>query len=146
MKYLLLLLMMAVSLMVPRQRKNITQGIEGKIYLKQGNQMPSPGRKPDEGTLVVRTVYVYELTQREQAAVNGNFYSNIKTRLVAKAQSGADGHYQIALPVGRYSVFVEESGQLYANLFDGQGNINPVEVKKGNTTPFNIAISNNAVY
>ncbi len=146
MKNLLFLLMMTASLPIKQQPEIFAQGIAGKIYLKQGNQMPSPGRKADAGRGVARGVYVYELTQRDQATASGNFYVNIKTRMVAKAQSDSDGRYAVALPVGRYSVFVEEGGQLYANLFDGKGNINPVEVKKDGIATLNIAISNNAVY
>jgi hypothetical protein len=88
---------------------------------------------------------VYELTQRDQVVANGSLFNNIKTHIVAKTQSNQDGHYEIALQVGRYSVFVEEAGQLYANNFDGQGNINPVEVKKGSVTTLNLTVSNNTV-
>ena len=122
------------------------QGITGIVYLKQGNQMPSPGRKISPGKPVSRTVFVYCLTQREQASTSGTYFDHIQTKLIAKASSNTEGVYAIALPPGKYSVFVEDNNRLYANNFDGKGNINPVEVKKDSVSKLDIVISANAVY
>ena len=109
--------------------------------------MPSPGRTISQGHPVKRTVLVYELTKREQATENGTHYINIKTKLIAKSQSNDAGYYSIALPAGYYSVFVDDNDQLYANSFDGKGNINPVEVKTDSITKLDIIINaSTAVY
>lgn len=125
---------------------HIKQGISGKVYLKTGNAMPSPGRKMVEGTPVVRTVLIYELTRRTDAIANGTLFSHLKTKLIAKTQSDTTGHYAIALPTGKYSVFVAVDGGLFANLFDDKGNINMVEVKKDSISKRDIVINNLAVY
>ncbi len=126
--------------------KHFTQGITGKIYLRHGNYMPSPGRTSTPGKPVIRLVFVYELTKRGQTTENGTFFNNINSRLIAKSQSNVNGDYYIKLPPGRYSIFVKEDKQLYANTFDGDGNINPVEVKKDSISKKDIIISTNAVY
>jgi len=125
---------------------HITQGISGKILLKTGNAMPSPGRKIDPGTPVVRTVLIYELTRRTDAVSNGTLYSHLKTKLIAKTHSDTTGYYALALPVGKYSVFVEVDGGLFANLFDDNGYINLVEIKKDSISKKDIIINNLAVY
>ena len=38
------------------------------------------------------------------------------------------GFFEVSLPVGQYSLFVREDSLLYANWFDGHGNIWPVSV------------------
>ncbi len=124
----------------------IKQGISGKIFLKIGNAMPSPGREVDQGTPVARTVLIYELTRRSDAIANGTLFSNLKTKLIAKTKSNTSGYYAITLPIGKYSVFVEVDGGLFANLFDDKGNINLVEVKKDSISRKDIIINNLALY
>ncbi|EHQ28154.1 hypothetical protein Mucpa_4063 [Mucilaginibacter paludis DSM 18603] len=124
----------------------VKQGISGKVYLKQGNYMPSPGKKAGPGQAVSRTIWIYRLTAREQARASGSYFDHIQTKLVAKTQSDSEGNYAIALPPGKYSVFVDDNSLLYANSFDGKGNINPVEVKKDSISNKDITISSQAVY
>jgi hypothetical protein len=143
----ILLLYSLITLFVATGPNQIKQGITGKIYLRRGNQMPSPGQTTSQGKPVKRTVLIYELTKREQATENGTHYTNIKTKLIAKSQSNDAGYYSIALPPGYYSVFVDDGDQLYANSFDGKGNINPVEVKANSVTTLNLIINaSTAVY
>ena len=134
------------SFAAAKQATQIKQGIAGRVYLQRGNYMPVPGRKPNYGKPVARTIWVYALTKRDQATADGNFFSNIKTPLIAKAKSDTLGNYSMALPPGSYSVFVEDRAKLYANSFDDNDNISPVEVKKGSLTQRDIVISSRAVY
>jgi len=146
MKIILFLMIVNTGFISAQQADTLKQGITGKVYLKRGNSMPSPDRKPGNGNPVIRTVLIYELTKRDAVTSNGTFFSNIKTRLIAKTQSKANGTYSIELPIGKYSLFISEEGQLYANSFDGEGNINPVEIKKNAITNKDLLISNNAAY
>jgi len=146
MKKKILFMAMLFSLAWINPSIKIKQGICGKILLKMGNAMPSPGRKINEGTPVARTVVIYELTRRTDAIANGTLYNRIKTKLVAKTQSDTTGYYAITLPAGKYSVFVETPGGLFANMFDDKGNINMVEVKKDSVSKRDIVINNLAVY
>ncbi len=77
---------------------------------------------------------------------NGTIFTGIKTALAAKTCSNAKGYFELALPIGKYSVFVLEPEGLYANYFDGQGNINPVEVMKCSLTNNNISVTNKAAF
>ncbi|WP_448701052.1 hypothetical protein ACFGVR_03065 [Mucilaginibacter sp. AW1-3] len=146
MKKKLLFMTLLTCCIVANAAGQVKQGINGRVYLKTGNAMPSPDRKITQGTPVSRTVLVYALTRRIDANANGTLFSDIKTKLIAKTKSDTTGRYAIALPTGSYSVFVETDAGLFANLFDDQGNINKVEVKKDSISKRDIVINNLAVY
>lgn len=122
------------------------QGLQGQVFWVSGNQMPSPEAvlSPNQGA--VREVLIYDLTNTTDATQVGPFFRDIKTRLVATTQSKPDGTFKIKLPVGTYSVFTKERNGLYANLFDGQGFINPVTIKAGQYAWKTITIDYEAAY
>jgi len=130
------------------QQMNIQQGIQGKVLWEAGNQMPSPDAPQSGGRRgVERTVYIYELTNSSQATTaDGVFHTNIQTKLVTQVKTDADGNFAIKLKPGRYSLFTKEEKGLYANLFDGEMNIFPVEVKEGEVTSVEFLINYNAFY
>jgi hypothetical protein len=146
MKKILLLYTIITAVMIIHQPEPVKQGITGKVYLRKGNYMPSPGHPLSKGKPLNCTIFIYEITSREEVTGNGVHYTNIRTKLVAKTQSNNDGYYAVSLPPGRYSVFADDAGQLYANSFDGKGNINPIEVKKDSMSTLDIIISSQAVY
>ncbi|GAA4468430.1 hypothetical protein GCM10023189_53770 [Nibrella saemangeumensis] len=125
------------------------QGICGTVLFKSGNHMPGPDmpRAGANGRPVQREVLIYELTSLSQAeAEEDGFYSKVNRKLVKKAKSDKNGKFCVALPVGRYSLFVREEKGLYANLSDGQGNIFPIEVKKNRKTDTTVDITYAAVF
>lgn len=126
----------------------LVQGIAGKVLWESGNQMPSPDAPQRSGRRgVQRIVYVYELTNASQAtAQDGVFYTDIKTKLVAQVETDAEGNFTLPLQPGNYSLFTKEDKGLYANLFDGENNIFPVEVKEGQVTTVEFLINYNATY
>ncbi len=136
----------AMVLLIIIPQDNIKQGITGNIYIRQGNYMPSPGKKAGQGEPVSTEVLVYELTTRELVKGDGTYFSQIPTKLIAQGKSDSKGHYAIALTPGLYTVFVVDKGKLYANSFDGKGNINPIIVKKDSLSYRDIVISSGAVY
>ncbi len=146
MKTFLLFIFILITGINPKPAQKLKQGICGTILLQQGNQMPGPGRKLSAGQPVAREVLVYQLTNTNQAQSSGTIFTGIKTALVAKTRSNAKGYFELKLPAGKYSVFVQEQEGLYANYFDGQGNLNPVEVIKNSVTNRNITINNKAVF
>lgn len=139
----LLLLMSFISL---KPSQKIKQGICGIILLKQGNQMPSPGRAPSSGQPVIRDIAIYKLTNLSEAKNNGGVFTEVKTVCVAKTTSNAKGYFEVALPAGQYTVFIVEKEGLYANNFNGKGSINTVEVLKNSVTRKDISISNKAIF
>ena len=90
--------------------------------------MPGPGRAPSVPQPAKREIAIYHLTNVNEVKSNGTYFTGIKTVCVAKTSSNAKGYFEVALPVGQYSVFVVEKAGLYANSFNGKGNINAVEV------------------
>lgn len=144
--FLSLALILWLPFFQPKPFKKINQGICGYVLLKQGNQMPGPGRPPSVPQPVKREIVIYVLTHIDEAKANGTYFTGIKTVCVAKTSSNAKGYFEVALPVGRYSVFVVEKEGLYANSFDGKGSINAVEVLPNNLVQKDIYISNKAVF
>ena len=129
------------------QQAPVRQGIVGSVLWQSGNQMPSPDAPPSKGKGVQRTVYIYELTNGNQATTtDGVFHANIQTNLVTKVETDADGDFAVSLEPGIYSLFTKEEKGLYANLFDGENNIYPVEVKEGRLTHVEFLVNYAASY
>jgi hypothetical protein len=107
---------------------SIHQGLWGDVWFWQGDFMPMC----PSGVVfpVSREMRIHELASFDDVdqAGYGPFYSAVHTPLVAVAQSGENGFFEVALEPGRYSVFSVEDTLLYANRFDGHGNIHPVTV------------------
>lgn len=152
MKFLIFSILMIMATMSRSCEPSIDQGLAGELRWLEGNLMPTISEDPPEtdqdkkGEPVQREVHIYELTSMDEAEANGPFYHNIKTRLVEKVRSDKDGYFEVALPVGEYSVFVQEDQGLFASVFDGQGNINPVEVKENEVSKISIDINYKAAY
>ncbi|MCC9166408.1 carboxypeptidase regulatory-like domain-containing protein [Pontibacter harenae] len=130
------------------QQMAVKEGITGKVLWQSGNQMPSPDAPQSRSKRgVQRTLYIYELTNSSQTTTtDGVFHTNIQTDLVTQVATAADGSFTVSLKPGRYSLFTKEENGLYANLFDGENNIFPVEVKKGELTNVEFLINYNAHY
>ena len=127
--------------------ESINQGICGSIVWKSGNLMPSPDQAVPKPKAVQRELFVYELTNSEQATLQDGFYKAVVTNLIKSIKSDAEGKFCLALPEGKYSLFVKEGDKgLYANQFDGDGNIFPVKVTKDNLSMIVFTIDYQANY
>jgi len=149
--FLICLLLAAVTAGAQTLDDAIKQGILGTVVVREGNFMPAPDRtgKPNankKGKTANRELHIYELTNLSQVKTNGAFYSQVQTKPIAKVTAGADGLFQVFLKPGRYSVFSQEPQGLYANQFDGNGNIFPVEVVADRLTLVEFVIDYNASY
>ncbi|MBX2843555.1 MAG: carboxypeptidase regulatory-like domain-containing protein [Flammeovirgaceae bacterium] len=122
------------------------QGISGKVLWFEGNLMPGPDKKIPGGKPIEKEILIYELTNRNQTDFDGQFFSNIKTQLISQIKSDEKGQFKISLPIGNFSLFVKEKEGLFANSFDGNGNINPIGVKEGEFTLLTIKIDYKAAY
>ena len=128
--------------------KTIKQGISGMVYQQRGNMMPGPGRNT-KGNPVHRTLYVFQLTNSDslEKADSSGFWKKPPTKCLAVGFSDASGCFKAALPEGTYSLFVQEPGKgFYANRFDGNNNVFPVEVKKDSVTAVTFNISYGAAF
>ena len=127
--------------------KDIQQGICGSIVWKSGNMMPSPDREPVKAKPIQRELCVYELTNIAEATLQNGFYTAIVKSKIKSVKSDADGKFCLDLPEGEYSLFVKEGDKgLYANSFDGKGNIFPVKVSKDKVSIIVFMVDYQAAY
>ncbi len=127
--------------------ETINQGICGTIVWKSGNLMPFPDDKVLKPKAVQRELFVYEITNSQQATLQNGFYTAIVTNLIKSTKSDTEGKFCLELPAGKYSLFVKEGNKgLYANQFDGDGNIFPVKITKDNLSMVVFTIDYQANY
>ena len=123
----------------------ITQGIWGNVWFWEGNFMP--GSENGTITPVEREIQVYEATRHDSVTfAGGSFYRDILTRLVATTRSNRSGFYEVALPPGKYSLFVIEDSLYYANPSDSASHIQPGTVTENQITKVQINIDYRAGY
>jgi hypothetical protein len=102
---------------LPRQPPAGSYLLSGLITNRTGNCMPvvRPGQCVDRP--VQRKVFIREPASSDALGFMGTLEK--KTPLVVETQSGSDGRYEVFLPAGRYSVFVEAEGRELCN--EGMG-------------------------
>lgn len=127
---------------------NKKSGIEGMVVKVSGNQMPSPDRAPAAPMGMKATVCVYELTNMSQVVRvdQGASYTSIKTKLVKEVESDSKGKFKVKLKPGKYSLFIKTDKGFYSNGFDGENNINPVEVIKKKMSKVELRYDYGATY
>jgi hypothetical protein len=122
------------------------QGISGTVFWVSGNQMPGPNKISAHPKPIEREIYIYEPVKLSQTKQANGFYSEVNAKLIAKIKSKADGSFQATLPPGKYSLFVKEPDGFFANLLDGEGYINIVEVEKKVFTKTVVNVNYQAAY
>ncbi len=124
------------------------QGLEGYVYRVSGNKMPSPDVKPTAPKGIKTTLYIFELTSLSQVTREGqnSFYTAIHTKLIKKVETDSSGHFSVKLSPGHYSLFTKKDQLYYANTFDGNNNIAPVEVTAHKMTPVEVRMDYDAFY
>lgn len=128
--------------------RQVVQGLKGLIFEVSGNQMPSPGKGVPIRKGVQREFGIFKLSNLNQAVKGKDdcFFKNPGTSLVKRARSDKNGCFVLSLPPGKYSVFVREKGQWYANSFNGDGEICPVEVFPDSLSQLDFRINHGAWY
>jgi hypothetical protein len=129
----------------------VKQGIAGKLIWKEGNHMPQiseKGTRPQMGktTGIKREIIIHEPTKIGDARGEAPFFAQPRTKKIAVTESNSDGDFKVALPIGKYSVFVREEKGLFANAFDGEGYICLIEVKENQVTEIEIIVDYQAAY
>lgn len=129
-------------------KKSPFQGICGTVIVKRGNFMPSPDRPARTGQPAEREVLIFSLLNKSQVDVDDDgFVNSVRdAKPVRTVKSDKNGKFCVSLPVGQYSVLVQEPKGLYANLFDAQNNIFPVNIQKNRRSEVRIEITHQAVF
>ena len=143
------LLLLAAGCTKLQTEPTIQEGIYGSVIERYGDWMPTIGQYPKGGERPIkREVYVYEYTKMSDVKSFGYVHfdmDTMPTALVARTQSSKNGFFEIALPAGTYSVFIEDEGKLYCSSGDGQGGLNPITVKSGEAHEVTLVLDH-AVY
>ncbi len=141
-------LIMGCSSVKNVKSSTIQQGICGMVTEVKGNRMPSPDAPNNPPKGILTTVFVYETTLLSQVARVGTspVYTSINTKLVSWVMTDSTGFYEITLPVGNYSLFVQLGKGFYANLFDNNNLIAPFKVEEGKVTKANLVVSDKASF
>lgn len=95
---------------------------------------------------VKRIVRVYPLTKISDLKMEEGLFTAVAGEPITEVESNESGLYSIQLSPGRYSVFIVEENGLFANIFDGEGNVQPVTVKENEWTLLDVEVNYKAVY
>ena len=133
----------------------IRQGLYGTITLITGNCMPSmvdvdrqgniivsPGPNPCRLTVIDREIYIMEPIEGSHRW--GGPYLPVDSSAV-KSTKSTNGIYEVELPAGTYSVFVEDNGKKYCNRSGMKGEACQITIRDGQRWEYNIEIDH-AVY
>ncbi|MCD4740406.1 DUF333 domain-containing protein [archaeon] len=125
------------------KEKQETPGtLNGTVTLIQGNCMPGPELDPSCTTNPISTtIYIREPATTEDLENNTSDYF---ITLIKQVESDENGYYEVELPSGTYSVFVDDNNEEYCNSFGGQGEACQITVEEETTTEYNIKIDHAA--
>lgn len=148
---LLAILCSAILLQNCKPYKPEGQGITGTVTWLEGNQMPmaTESGTPDSKSAakpVKRSVRFYPLIKFSDLKIEDGLYTAVAEKPLTEVETDENGRYSVQLSPGRYSVFVVEEGGLFANIFDGEGNVQPVTVKENEWTLLDITVNYKAVF
>jgi len=128
------------------------QGVVGKVTWLEGNQMPTiveEGKKNKRTTVgepVKRTVRIYPVMKISDVTLEDGLFKSVVAKPLTEVQTDENGEYTVNLSPGKYTVLTVEEGGLFASIFDGDGNIQPVTIQEGEWTLLDIVVNYKAAY
>jgi len=125
-----------------------TVRVTGEVLRIRGNQMPSPDLPDPVYPGFSTKIYFYQpvFSSGARPVGQGGMYSRINGQLVATAASNDQGKFKIRLKPGRYSVLIGNDSLYYANIRDGSGVLNPVEIPGGKSFHLRLRADWDATY
>lgn len=149
------LMLIAICFIIPLSSYHSSvkkhQGIKGKVTWLEGNQMPKISDAPiqtgaHKGEPVVRTIQIFPLINLGDTEMENGLFHSLEVKPIAETISNEKGEFKIKLPPGQYSVFTVEEDGLFANIFDQNGDIQPINVKKKKWSKLDIIINYKAFF
>jgi hypothetical protein len=113
-----IVLMTAAACSAADFNTTVKRGVWGQVTLTTGNCMPSvddESKCHKEGA--AQEVYIFEPVRTADMDVT---YLKGEGKVIKQVKPNSDGFYEAELPPGTYSVFVDDDGRKYCNLFGGQ--------------------------
>jgi hypothetical protein len=131
--------------------KSDNSGITGTVTWIEGNQMPmvlEEGQKPPKASLkpIKRKIQVFPLMKISDMKMENGLFVSVMEKPLAETESDNKGKFTLELAPGQYSIFTVEEEGLFANVFDGEGNVMPVTVREKEWTLIDIEVNYKAVY
>lgn len=123
-------------------------GIAGQVLWLEGNQMPTieSGPKSNPAKGVKRTMHVYSLLNRKAVVEDNGFFVKVNAEPVTTFETDEEGNFALQLAPGTYTLLSKEDKGLWANIYDGEGNIYPITVKEGEVTTITFKLNYRAAY
>ena len=120
---------------------SISQGVYGQVERVSGNCMPGIAGEdvrdnPCENGFIATSIFV-----REPLAMT--YYWENTSPLVAQGASNENGFYEVELPPGDYSIFVDDNGAEYCNG-SSDGIACPITIREGELLEMNLTIDHAA--
>jgi hypothetical protein len=143
----MVLIVVSCTMQKAQPLTNVKEGIKGYVFKKSGNQMPMKGKPASaQGKGLMCELLIHKATTVQQVSGQSPLFSEIRTSLIARVKTDSTGFYTLALPPGRYSIFVKQGTKYYAAETNGNGTLNIAEVFAGKVTTRNITLTTGAVY
>lgn len=110
-----------------------TVRVTGQVLRIRGNQMPSPDLPAPVYPGISTGIYFFEPVTESSvvSAAQQGIYSTVNARLVKETRSYKNGRFSLRIKPGKYSVFIGKDSLFYANIRDGKGFLNPVDISSG---------------
>lgn len=126
----------------------IQQGISGFILIEKGNRMPNPERPLTAPPGFATKVFIHPVTEMNQLfpSTTAGLFQMVNTPGIASITTDSTGFFSVALPAGKYSVFVKYKDGFYANWFNEKNQVAPVEVIENQVTKVKYTVSAGATY
>lgn len=146
--FILSLTFLSCSTAKIKASKTKLQGISGFVYEAKGNHMPMKGAPENKPKSLQTTVLIYEPTNISNTEPNTptTVYTLIHTKRVASVNTDSTGYFKIELPVGKYSLFIKQGNQFFANMYDQFNNIALFEVLPAQFTEVKLTVNIAAAY
>ncbi len=124
------------------------QGIKGFVGVAVGNMMPMKGEPAPQPQPFATQIAVFPVLNRQDIArhdrIDGLY--TVAFSPIATTYANAKGVFELALPVGSYSVLAKKDGYWYGNAFNEMHQLQVVTIVARQTTTVQIVISTDAVY
>ena len=108
--------------------------------------MPGPDMPGTEPTPVQRTIVICKVVTMNELKGNAPLFELSQNLILKSIESDKSGEFRFEMPPGTYSVFTKEEGGYFANSFDRQSRVNPVEVSNGEVSDLIIKVDYKASY
>ena len=122
------------------KKVSISTGGFGTLIQREGNCMPIVDSNECRWFPISNTIQIYSYTTLDNVFGDGPFFTAVNTKLLEEIKPDNEGFFQFKLDTGKYSVFIVENGAFYANSYNGQRGINPIEIVQDSVTNIDMVL------